>query len=109
MMLEKKDQIEALANVLMEKETVNLPEIIDVLGERPYGMSEGAAEYLVEMREKIESDAVKAAEDAVKAAEACEAVEAAEEAKEEENLNETLADESKPSEEDKSEEKKDEK
>jgi hypothetical protein len=36
----------------MEKETVNLPDIISVLGERPFGMNETLKEYLVEMEER---------------------------------------------------------
>lgn len=34
----------------MEKETVNLPDIVDVLGERAGGMNETMTEYLTELR-----------------------------------------------------------
>lgn len=48
----KRELIEKLADKLLEKETVNLPDIIDVLGERPYGMNETLTEYLQEMRQR---------------------------------------------------------
>jgi hypothetical protein len=34
------------------KETIGLPEIIKILGERPYGMSETMKEYLKEMEKR---------------------------------------------------------
>ena len=49
---EKKSLVEALANRLLEKETINLPDIIDVLGSRPGGMNETMTEYLGELREQ---------------------------------------------------------
>ena len=45
----KRELIEQLADKLIEKETVNLPDIIEILGERPYGMNETMREYLEEM------------------------------------------------------------
>jgi hypothetical protein len=39
-----------LADKLIEKETVNLTDIVEVLGERPFGMSETMKEYLEEMK-----------------------------------------------------------
>jgi hypothetical protein len=36
--------------VLLEKESIGLPEIVEVLGERPYGMNETMTTYLEEMR-----------------------------------------------------------
>lgn len=38
-----------LGNALLEKETVNLPDIIEVLGQRPFGMNEVMTEYLDEL------------------------------------------------------------
>lgn len=49
MLLLHKDKIEALGNALLEKETVNLPDIIEVLGQRPFGMNEVMTEYLDEL------------------------------------------------------------
>ena len=40
----------SLGDVLLEKETIGLPDIIKVLGERPYGMSETMREYLTELQ-----------------------------------------------------------
>ena len=42
----KKDDMERLAQLLLEKETINLPQIIEVLGERPFEMKESIKEYL---------------------------------------------------------------
>jgi len=39
-----------LGDVLLEKESIGLPEIVEVLGDRPYGMNEVMTEYLSEMR-----------------------------------------------------------
>jgi len=47
--LEHKEKIQALGDVLLEKETINLPDIVKVLGQRPYGMSETVTEYLEEL------------------------------------------------------------
>lgn len=49
MLLEHKEKIQALGDVLLEKETINLPDIVKVLGQRPYGMSETVTEYLEEL------------------------------------------------------------
>lgn len=50
LMEEKKDQIEKLAERLLEKETVSLPDIIDCLGERPYPLKDNIKEYLEEIK-----------------------------------------------------------
>merc|ERR1712127_528718 len=56
----KKDKIEELGTLLLEKETINLPDIISVLGPRPGGMNETMEEYLVELNERQEKlDALK--------------------------------------------------
>lgn len=39
-----------LGDALLEKETVNLPDIIEVLGTRPFGMNEVMEEYLSELK-----------------------------------------------------------
>ena len=44
-----KDKMQALGDTLLEKETINLPQIIEILGERPYGLNESAEKYLTEM------------------------------------------------------------
>jgi hypothetical protein len=67
----------------MEKETVNLPDIIDVLGKRPYGMNEYMTEYLEELQQRKEKDEKLAME----------------EAEQEKTLDETLAEDSEPSDE----------
>ena len=52
LLLEKKDLIEQLGERLLQKETVNLPDIIEILGERPYGMNETMTNYLTEMKQQ---------------------------------------------------------
>jgi hypothetical protein len=41
-----------LAEALLEKETLNLPQIIAILGERPFPMRETMKDYLVEIEER---------------------------------------------------------
>ena len=56
-----------LGDLLLEKETINLPDIVGVLGDRPYGMSETITEYLDELKQrsaKDEEDKLKASEEA---------------------------------------------
>ena len=59
LLLEHKDKVQRLGDVLLEKETIGLPEIIGVLGDRPYGMSDAVKEYLVEMQQRNADDAAK--------------------------------------------------
>jgi len=63
LLLQKKDLIEALANRLMEKETVNLPDIIEILGQRPFGMNETMTKYLSEMQERQAKEAAEEKEE----------------------------------------------
>mmetsp|Transcript_2125 Transcript_2125/g.1459 ORF Transcript_2125/g.1459 Transcript_2125/m.1459 type:complete len:134 (-) Transcript_2125:199-600(-) len=42
----KREKIEALAEELLDKESINLPVIIKVLGDRPYELKESVKEYL---------------------------------------------------------------
>lgn len=57
----KRDLITALAEALLEKESINLPEIMKVLGDRPYPLKESIREYLEEL-EKRKEDETKEAE-----------------------------------------------
>jgi len=50
---EKKELIEALAERLLDKESINLPEIIEVIGDRPFEMKESIRNYLNEMKERV--------------------------------------------------------
>ena len=54
--MEKRDAMEALAKKLLEKEVINLPDIIETLGERPWPMKENLKEYLEEMKERQKED-----------------------------------------------------
>ena len=47
-----RDKVEALGEALLNKETLNLQDIIDVLGDRPYGMNETMQEYLEELNQR---------------------------------------------------------
>ena len=59
-----------LGDVLLEKETINLPDIVKVLGQRPYGMSETVTEYLEELTQRQADDTNKAEEAEAEAAQA---------------------------------------
>lgn len=52
----KRAEIEQLAEKLLEKESINLPQIIQVLGERPFPMKESLKEYLAEVTEREEQE-----------------------------------------------------
>jgi hypothetical protein len=45
-----------LAERLLEKETLSLPDIVEVLGPRPFDMKDSLKEYLTELRERAEMD-----------------------------------------------------
>ena len=45
-----------LAERLLEKETLSLPDIVEILGPRPFDMKESLKEYLSELRERAVSD-----------------------------------------------------
>lgn len=49
LLISKKDSVEALAKELLEKETINLPQIIKILGDRPFAMKENLKVYLEEL------------------------------------------------------------
>lgn len=46
---EKKEYIEKLAERLLLNETLNLTDIVEIMGERPFPMKENVAEYLKEL------------------------------------------------------------
>lgn len=48
----KKELIEKLAERLLEKETLSLPEIVEVLGERPFKMKDSLKDYLQELKDR---------------------------------------------------------
>ena len=56
LLLSKKDIMEELAKKLLEHEVISLPDIIDVLGPRPYPMKESIKEYLEEMERRKSQD-----------------------------------------------------
>ena len=62
MMETKRPELEKLAERLLEKESVNLTDIVDCLGERPFPLKENIREYLDEMRERQTHEAEKEAE-----------------------------------------------
>lgn len=49
---EKKEEIEKLAERLLEKETLSLPDIVEVLGPRPFAMKDTLKEYLTELKDR---------------------------------------------------------
>ena len=53
-----------LAEELLEKETLSLPDIVDILGPRPYPIKESIMEYMSELRtRKEQEDEILAAEE----------------------------------------------
>jgi len=53
---EKKDIIEKLAEELLAKETLSLPEIVEILGPRPFPLKDTVKEYLLELQERNEAE-----------------------------------------------------
>jgi len=60
-----KDRIEILANELLEKESLDLLDIIRILGERPFQMSDTIKDYMkeIEIRKKEETEQKKLEEE----------------------------------------------
>ena len=48
----KRELIAALAELLLEKESINLPQIMEVLGDRPFPLKESIKEYLAELEKR---------------------------------------------------------
>jgi ATP-dependent Zn protease len=46
----KQDKIKQLAERLLEQETLSLPDIVEIMGERPFAMKESVTEYLKELK-----------------------------------------------------------
>jgi predicted HTH domain antitoxin len=49
-LVSKKDKIEELAIRLLEKETISLPDIVEILGPRPFPLKDSILEYLEELK-----------------------------------------------------------
>ena len=49
--------------MLLEKESINLPQIMKVLGERPYPLKESIREYLDELEKRQQEEATNAYQD----------------------------------------------
>jgi hypothetical protein len=77
----------------LEKETLSLPDIVEVMGPRPFEMKESLKEYLSELKERAEADAQLTAEE--KEAEKQKLSELAEATKFDPNAEEEPADEPK--------------
>jgi len=45
-----------LGTALLERETLNLPDLVDILGQRPYPLKESIQEYLQELRERRDEE-----------------------------------------------------
>ena len=58
----------SLAERLLDKESINLPEIISVIGDRPFPMKESIKNYLSEMRAREQNEAKKKEEEDAAAA-----------------------------------------
>ena len=66
-----------LAELLLKKETLSLPDIVDTLGERPYAVKESVMEYLTELRARQDvEDDVRSEEEAQADAKRKEAIDA---------------------------------
>ena len=80
----KRTLIENLAKRLLEKEVVALPDLLEILGERPWPLKENVKEYLQEIKERAKEEQ----EAAAKAQDEKLEKQKAEEEKEKENENE---------------------
>jgi len=60
--LEKQHLIKDLAEELLAKESIGLPDIIRILGDRPFPMKESIREYLEELKERKEKEDEKEAD-----------------------------------------------
>lgn len=60
-MTEHKQKIEALAERLLEKETIALPDIVEVLGPRPFPQKKELLDYLEELKERADAEEQEAA------------------------------------------------
>jgi len=69
---EHRPKIELLAEELLEKETLSLPDIVDILGPRPFPVKESIMEYLTELRTRKEQEDELAAEQEKRAADGVE-------------------------------------
>lgn len=91
LLLSKRELIENLAEKLLEKEVVTLPDIISILGERPYPMKANLKEYLEEItdrqRDEIKIAEEKAAKEEAEADAEAEKDEATEESKSDDESN----------------------
>ena len=52
----KRELIENLSETLLEKEVVTLPDLIKILGERPFPMKDNIKEYLAEITERTQEE-----------------------------------------------------
>lgn len=52
----KRNLVENLAKRLLEKEVVTLPDLIEILGERPWPLKENIREYLEEVKERAKEE-----------------------------------------------------
>lgn len=56
LILANKDKLEQLAERLLEKETISLPDIVEILGPRPFPHKSNLVEYLEELKERVKED-----------------------------------------------------
>lgn len=52
LVIEHKEQIEKIANLLLEKETIDVLDIINSIGDRPFGVHESMKEYIREAKNR---------------------------------------------------------
>lgn len=50
-----------MAERLLEKETISLPDIVEILGPRPFPHKTSLLEYLEELKERVAEDELEAA------------------------------------------------
>lgn len=56
LLTERKADVEKLAERLLEKETISLPDIVEILGQRPFPMKSTLLDYLEELKERAAED-----------------------------------------------------
>ena len=66
LLTERKADVESLSERLLEKETISLPDIVEVLGQRPFPQKASLLEYLEELKERAAEDRLEEEKEAKK-------------------------------------------
>lgn len=57
-----RNKVEKLSEVLLQKETIDIIEIVDTIGERPFPLPKSISNYIEEIKKKRQEDEEKVSE-----------------------------------------------